>query len=505
MASALREGHYMRYEIKRQVQELCQTYAEAMDYLFFGEGERDIPDDFFLSCRDCLVNIADMVKGEVDEQGGAWLSKLCRTYDTALKAGAFQDEQWADLAKSAQALKEMVGQIRAALRVAFFPYKASMWSSFESVWEAFAGDPRFACKVVPIPYRDLNADGTLGESHYEGAELPSYVPITRHESYLIQRERPDFVFIHNPYDAANRVTRVDRQFFSSRLQQYTHGLCYVPYYSTPICNSTQYGLMFGMPAHINCWRYFVPSQSMAATGTALGYDPEKMVAAGSPKWDRVVKAQEKGVAVPEAWKRKARGRKVLLWDTHLSYFGRWGDNMAAEAEKTFSSFRALADELTVIWRPHPLTEASIRSMQPQYAKPYADVVAMAKEQENIIIDTSGDYLAAFLCSDAMLTWFGSLTYEYLATGKPVIIDGPPPAADDPWRNPLHLALYANNRQAASGLDRQTAKTMLAYLVDDPDKEKRLKVMRQYIQDDGLCGRRIYEYILAQLGLEPLAP
>ena len=88
----------------------------------------------------------------------------------------------------------------------FLPYKASMWDSLESVWQAAEEDLDFDAYVIPIPYYDKNPDGSFREMHYEGDLFPKYVPITHYDSYDFKENHPDMIFIHNPYDGINFVT-----------------------------------------------------------------------------------------------------------------------------------------------------------------------------------------------------------------------------------------------------------------------------------------------------------
>ena len=57
----------------------------------------------------------------------------------------------------------------------FLPYKASMWDSLESVWQA-AVDDKAHCNayVVPIPYYERNSDGEIGERRCEADLFPDY-------------------------------------------------------------------------------------------------------------------------------------------------------------------------------------------------------------------------------------------------------------------------------------------------------------------------------------------
>ena len=50
------------------------------------------------------------------------------------------------------------------------------------------------------------------------------------EKFSLEKERPDIIFIHNPYDQYNYVTTVHPLFYASRIKQYTEKLVYIPYF-----------------------------------------------------------------------------------------------------------------------------------------------------------------------------------------------------------------------------------------------------------------------------------
>ena len=122
--------------------------------------------------------------------------------------------------------------------VVFFPYKASMWDSLESVYLAARDDPDCDAYCVPIPYYTLNPDHSLGEMHYEGnvrpdgtpIEYPEGIEITDWQEYDFEERKPDVVYIHNGYDNWNLVTSVHPRFYSGNLKQYTEKLVYIPYF-----------------------------------------------------------------------------------------------------------------------------------------------------------------------------------------------------------------------------------------------------------------------------------
>ena len=61
--------------------------------------------------------------------------------------------------------------ITVRLEMAFFPYKASMWDSLESVYLAAKEDPDCDAYCVPVPYFDVKPEHSLGQMHYEGGEI----------------------------------------------------------------------------------------------------------------------------------------------------------------------------------------------------------------------------------------------------------------------------------------------------------------------------------------------
>lgn len=124
----------------------------------------------------------------------------------------------------------MKHDIQVQIEAVFLPYKASMWDSLESVWQAADADKNCDAYVIPIPYYDRNPDGSLKKEHYEGEQFPEYVPITHYNTYDLEERHPDMIFIHNPYDDRNFVTSIHPSFYSDKLKQYTDCLVYIPYF-----------------------------------------------------------------------------------------------------------------------------------------------------------------------------------------------------------------------------------------------------------------------------------
>lgn len=307
--------------------------------------------------------------------------------------------------------------IQGRREVVFFPYKASMWDSLESVWMAADADPDCDAYVVPIPYYERNADGTLGTYHYEGNELPDYVQVVPYDTYNIENRRPDVAYIHNPYDQGNFVTSVDPRYYSSRLKKYTNCLVYIPYYATAGGMSEGQAL---------CEAYFHVDYIVVQSKRIMKFfDPsipeEKFLPLGSPKFDRVIRMCENPPKMPEQWKEKAKGRKVYFYNTSINGVLGNTEIFLKKMEYVFDCFEGREDAC-LLWRPHPLLESTFDSMRPSY-RPWYDALKKRFIDGNLgIYDDTPDMTKTIALSDVYIGDSGtSVTSLFGIVGKPLFI------------------------------------------------------------------------------------
>lgn len=244
----------------------------------------------------------------------------------------------------------------------FLPYKASMWDSLESVWQAAVADKEHCnVYVVPIPYCDRNPDGSAGEWHCEADLFPADVPVLDWHDYQLDRLKelqPDAIFIHNPYDGGNSVTSVEAHYYSSELKHATKHLYYIPYYAT------SGGMAEGqtmLPAYEHVEAIFVQAKRL------VGFFHEsirhKVYSFGSPKFDKVIHLCKNPPALPEGWAEKMQGKKVYFYNTSLG--GMLADTEAflQKMAYVFNTFAARKDSC-LLWRPHPLMMSTLKSIRP---------------------------------------------------------------------------------------------------------------------------------------------
>ncbi len=328
--------------------------------------------------------------------------------------------------------------------VVFFPYKASMWDSLESVWMAADADEDTDAYVVPIPYYDKNPDGTFREMHYEGDQYPDYVPVTNWEEYDFEERRPDVMYIHNPYDEFNYVTSVHPRFYSKNLKRFTEKLVYIPYFILNEVDPDDDTAIEGMKhfcineAVKNADKVIVQSEDMRqvyikvlteesyGSKEARDYWEKKIDGSGSPKVDKVLRTKKEDIEIPEDWlkiiqKTDGSWKKIIFYNTSVTALLRYDEQMLKKIESVFQIFRENKDEVALLWRPHPLMESTLVSMRPQLWERYREMREKYREESWGIYDDTADMDRAVALSDGYYGDWSSIVHLYQKTGKLLMI------------------------------------------------------------------------------------
>lgn len=330
--------------------------------------------------------------------------------------------------------------------VVFLPYKASMWDSLESVWKAADADENTDAYVIPIPYYDRNPDGSFRKEHYEGDLYPEYVPVTNYKEYDFKSRRPNEIYIHNAYDSSNFVTSVHPFFYSENLKQYTESLVYIPYFILGEVDPDneeavkQIAHFCLAPGVFHADRVIVQSEAMKKVYVNVltdfmkkksgentrAYWENKILGLGSPKMSKVAATRREDVHVPDEWLRiiqKPAGerKKIILYNTGVVPLLTYGNRAIEKIKRVFQIFRSHSESVALLWRPHPLVQATIESMRPQLWEAYREVLEQYREAGWGIYDDTADLDRAIVLSDAYYGDPSSLVTLCRGVGMPVMI------------------------------------------------------------------------------------
>lgn len=511
----------MRKAVKEQILQLFETLEEAHKELhhFWQKKEYGKVNAILADCQECAILIGNTIEQfQKEEELISGLEKYCEQLyliNTTLENEKSDGNRLNSSNEIRKTLDSMIRHMRheaeknlkVTLKVVFFPYKASMWTSLESIWKAAQADENCEAKVVVIPYYTLNAAGGKATINYEASLFPKDVPIEHYNRYHVEQERPDMIFIHNPYDEYNNVTRVPEKYYSYNLKPYTEQLIYSPYgmmgYYSPQAGS----FMCGTSAVQTADRILVQSARVKQIYMDHHIQPQKLVSIGSPKVDAIVNSLKLPVVYPEGWKEKLAGKKVFLINTHLSYFVKgFLYEAGAEGRTDYAKWyhEQLMEQLlnregcALIWRPHPLLKTMLRSRNMMSSVEFVEAMeARIRESENGVVDENGAYDISFRISDALVTTYSSIIPEYMISGKPVYVFQYRLNEENCKRSPVD---YSNLYYMAVAGEERKFPGFVQMVLEGKDRlrENRMEdVHRAFSNLEGTIGQQIYEYLKNQ--------
>lgn len=437
---------------KNQIEDIIKLLEKAHSAVINAveTGNQEAALTLLEQCQDSAIQIGNLIEESMGEgfitigMLESYCEQVYQVYELvrqqqSINIGKMYKNLRRELIRIANSVKN---DIKVKTVAVFLPYKASMWDSLESVWQAADADPDCDAYVVPIPYYDKNPDGSFKEMHYEGGEYPDYVPIVSWEEYNLAAEHPDVIFIHNPYDEFNLITSVPPEYYSKELRECTDKLVYIPYFVLEEIEPDNKEAVEGIehfcavPAVAYADSVIVQSEKMRqiyinVMSKSMGEDTrkvweKKILGLGSPKIDRVLKTRKDGLDIPEEWLRIIRKpdgnwKKILFYNTSVSALLQYNEEMLDKMEYVFSIFKESKDEVALLWRPHPLIKATIESMRPQLWEEYDKLVTKYQEEGWGIYDDTADVDRAIAISDAYYGDHSSIVHMYKQTGKPIMI------------------------------------------------------------------------------------
>ena len=423
---------FQKQQIMNVIDSMHALHGEIRDRL--QSGAYDVVEGALTDCQEAAISVGEaieQIEGD-DTKAVRCLEQYCeRLYQISLQlqniaAQKIYKSLESGLVKAENEIKHMPVRKTAV----FLPYKASMWDSLESVWKAACDDAEWESVVIPIPYYNRNTDDSLGEMQYEGADFPEDVPVTDWQQYSLEKEHPDIIFIHNPYDQFNIVTTVHPLFYASRIKDYTEKLVYIPYFVHQndivaehycVLPGTIYAdvvILQSEKVREQYLRYYEAALPELVEKQGREAIEKKFQALGSPKFDVSADSQND---IPEEWREfLGQGKKVIFFNTHLRGLMQGkSEQFLRKLEWVFNFFQKQED-VVLLWR-HPLMVETARAMNPEAVEPYLKLVDRYRRQKIGIYDDSRELHRAIDLSDAYYGSGSSVVELFRQQGKPVML------------------------------------------------------------------------------------
>lgn len=397
----------MRKYIKKQMTELLDTMSDAVKMLPEAAGENNSSQftNLLADQQDAAMAVGEQI--EASEGEGTKAVQLLEQYCELLWEMNQQQESLVKV--DTKQLSQILDQVKQEIRnlpeqfdVVFMPYKASMWDCMESVWQAACDDPDCVPFVVPIPYYDLKEEEII-KKHYEGHQFPPYVPITSYEDYPLEEIHPSAIFIHNPFDEYNYVTRVLPEFFSGELKKVTDRLIYIPYFVT---GEAVYVTHRYQPSYDNV--DFIVTQCEKMIDSYASHLPrKKFLPFGSPIVDRILRLEKEKPAIPAEWKWQLKngkdfgGDRVVMLNTSISLFMQQKERFLDKIEYLMELVKHM-EGITLVWRPHPLLFTTAQSLGLKYAARLTELEEKFQKEKIGVLDQTLDVGETVALCDAYL-------------------------------------------------------------------------------------------------------
>ena len=396
----------MRRYIKGQIVELLNTMSDAVKML--PDAVRENASQFTNLLAD--QQEAAMAVGQQIEDAEGEGTKAVQLLEQYCELLWELNQQQEHLEKDdIDHLDQVLDQVKNEIRklpeqydVVFMPYKASMWDCMESVWQAACDDPDCFPFVVPIPYFDLK-DGQIVKKNYEGDQFPPYVPITAYEGFPLEEIHPSAIFIHNPYDEYNIVTRVAPEYFSAELKKVTDRLIYIPYFVTGGAVAVTHSYK---PSYENV-DFIVTQCEDMIDSYASRLPRNKFLPFGSPVADRILRLEKEKPAIPEDWKRQLKngkdfgGDRAVMLNTSISLFMQQRERFFDKIEYLMELAKNV-EGITLVWRPHPLLRSTAETMGWGYAVRLTELEEKFRKEKIGVLDHTRDVGETVALCDAYL-------------------------------------------------------------------------------------------------------
>ena len=366
--------------------------------------EDDVRRKFLTRCQEIIIMLGERLEAVTNQKDKGYISQnalikkledLCELIYTFSNSG--EPGVLDEILNSIIETRQLVVSMPVTFRVVFLPYKASMWDSLESIWREFSRDEDFETSVVPIPFYEEDRTTMKYVPRYEGNLFPDDVPVVSFQEYRLEEKKPDLVFIHNPYDDINFVTMVHPDYFSKELKKNCGLLVYVSYY-------VNQGIMEDekkvSPGFFNAdYLVFQSNQQKECFRDTSYY--ERILPFGSPKFDKIIGYSKNNLSLPEEWQYDFYGKKKLLLNTtiedFLNYYGTILNKL-----KVFFEIVSQRHDVAIIWRPHPLLEATVKAMHPELIEKYHNLISFFNDNRIGVFDTTADVSRAVVVSDAYI-------------------------------------------------------------------------------------------------------
>lgn len=370
------------------------------------------------------------------------------------------------------------------IRIVFLFQVASFWPSQEQLYFRLLEDERFDVKLVC--YDDGFDKSIKTETAREYLEANHY-KFTPWEVFSIDDFNPHVVVLQTAYDTNRKPP-----YTSKALSKKGRRVVYVPYGIEIADTLHAREDHFRLAIMDNVWRVYTLSDAMQQEYHLHLNKKVAVQAFGLPRFDALYKRE---FAPNEEIRRRANGRKIVLWKVHFpKVIKEYSKNILVTPDIAeyliFADMIKQMSDIFFVFMPHPRFKEfnADRLVREQTLQ----LVSMLEGVENVYIDDADDYRPSLFMADGIIVDRSAVMIEAAAVNVPVLY-----MYNEKYDEPMTKAVQPLIDSYYQGT---TYQDMIAFIDQmrnnqDPKREQREAAFSTCVPFyDGKCSERIADDI-----------
>jgi hypothetical protein len=292
-----------------------------------------------------------------------------------------------------------------------------------------------------VPTYSRGFDDSLHDADYITTGYPENVAITDMNSYNLESNHPDIIYVQNIEDSSNPGFAVHPHFHTSNIRQFTDKLVYIPYHCPTGINAgdpdlDKYYLTRTLtpPGIHNIDHMIVHSENMKNVYLALlsgkneylRNDWDKKISFNDyPRTAILKKYTKETVPYPEVWNRylftkDGKRKDVVLFVTSIWCVLKYNRCEFRRIREQFEKYSSQKDKTTLIWRPNRTLPEVIMKMRPELFDDFRTLLEFYIRNDLGIFDETATPTSSIILSDSFLGDECGVKELFVSTGKPIL-------------------------------------------------------------------------------------
>lgn len=417
--------------------EMFDILSEAFSHIegLIDGGNTEAAIELLSQCQESTVVIGTSIEESCGEgtRTVALLEKLCE--DIFAISQQIDSGVGSAVSRLQEAIEVFNAELPSVKEIVFLPCSPNLWIGFDYLYHKLASDETYHVAVIPIPWYDKAPDGSIGGDavHYETDGYPEYVKLTHFNSYDFAGIHPDVIYIQNVFDNGNLGSSLHPAFYTAKLGELCDELVYIPpyVYTEPNIKSKEQveklREYLSLPGVDNVDKIILQSENMKETMIKL--------LAGDEESEYRTQLENKITSVDHPRISSFRelidnttadnpDKKVILYCNSIPTMLDNSSKLITKIKSSFEIFKQSADDIALIWRPHPMMLEVADQLRPEISESFSELIDYFNRESFGTMDTDPDPSSSIALADAYYGDPGSVMELFKLTNKPIMIENP---------------------------------------------------------------------------------